>query len=93
MEVAKDKMFKAHIVPTGVDAEGLEEYWQTLAHGNATERHSSGVDFDPDHFQTSVPPYIQMLRELSRKGKEEREMLEEKYKNEPKIVLGQSSPQ
>lgn len=88
---AKEKMFKTHIVPSGVDSEGLEEYWQTLAHGNATERHSAGVEFDPGQFQTYVPPYIETLREISRKGREEREKLEEKYKDEPKVVLGESS--
>lgn len=91
LALAKEKMFKAHIVPSGVDAEDLEEYWQTLSHGNATEQHSSGVDFDPGQFQTVVPPYIQMLRDISRKGREEKEKLEEKYRNEPKIVLGESS--
>lgn len=88
---AKEKMFKAHIVPAGVDAEDLEEYWQTLSHGNATERHSSEVNFDPGHFQTVVPPFIQTLRELSRKGRQESLDLEEKYKDAPKIVLGETS--
>lgn len=91
LATAKEKMFKAHIVPSGVDAEDLEEYWQTLAHGNATERHSTGTDFDPSQFQTSIPPYIQMLRGISKKGMEERERLVEMYKDEPKVVLGESS--
>ena len=91
LAAAKEKMFKAHIVPSGVDAEDLEEYWQTLAHGNATERHSTGADFDPSQFQTSIPPYIQMLRSISKKGMEERERLVERYKDEPKVVLGGSS--
>ncbi|KAF5338905.1 hypothetical protein D9611_008756 [Ephemerocybe angulata] len=89
LEKVKGEMFLAKIVPSGIDEDAFEEYWQTLAHGNATERHSM-TEFNPDHFQFAVPGFIEKLRVVSRKGRRDLDEMEERYKDEPKVVLGQS---
>jgi uncharacterized membrane protein len=91
LNAVQEKILKTYLIPSGIDAENLEEFWQTLGHGSKTDgAESAATAFDPSLF-TAPPPYIQKLRELSRKGKEEHNQMLEKYKDVPVSVLGRST--
>ncbi|KAJ2935143.1 hypothetical protein H1R20_g1925, partial [Candolleomyces eurysporus] len=91
LTAVQEKILKTYLIPSGIEPENLEEYWQTLGHGTKPESvEGAAAAFDPSLF-TAPPQFIQKLRELSRKGKEEKIQMLEKYKDVPVSVLGQST--
>ena len=79
LAMARARQNAAFLIPSHITHDQLEEYWNSLSYSGKPQE--GGHEFDPSMF-ISPSPRIQMLRELSRRGKEEMEAQED----EPKIV-------
>lgn len=73
---AKHRQFRAWAMPTGVDPDDLQEWYENLNFGQQKEGLST---FNPEKFLPEPHPVVQMLRQMARDGRRdsERMMMEE----------------
>lgn len=81
--MARARQNAAYLIPSNVAEDELEEFWNSISHGAKPEHMTSTTEFDPSMF-IPPPPRIEVLRQLSRKGKEDMEAFED----ERKVVWG-----
>lgn len=81
---ARQRQFRAWVVPTGVDPDDLQEWYESLNFGGGEE--STGV-FNPNKFTVKAGPGLARLRELAREGRRETERLRELEEGKPRHVL------
>lgn len=72
----KHRQFRAWAMPTGVDPDDLQEWYENLNFGQLEEGLS---EFDPRRFRPQLDPTVLMLRQMAREGRRdsERMMIEE----------------
>lgn len=82
---AKQRQFRAWTLPSGVDPEGLQEWYEALNFGGETEQNGT---FNPERWTTKEDRGLALLRRLAREGKMETERLRELEEGKPRHVLG-----
>lgn len=87
LEGAEARQFRAYSIPTGVDPDTLQSFWDALNFGGKLVE-QDGTTFRPEVFK---PPTknVAMLRVMARAGREESERIAQLEFGKQKIVLGE----
>lgn len=100
---ARERQWRAYSLPPGVSVEEMEEIWNQLDFGGkrrqveGTSEVSSGDSestsspsstFSPSFF-AAPSRNVELLRELSMKGKVDMELMSEKANGRPKLIWGE----
>ncbi|KAF9454738.1 Pet127-domain-containing protein [Macrolepiota fuliginosa MF-IS2] len=85
---SKRRQFRAWTVPTGVDADGLQEWYNGLDFGGSGDPDRT-VSFNPERFKIQPDRGLSHLRRLSERGRQETERIQELEEGMPRHVLGE----
>ncbi|KZT23423.1 Pet127-domain-containing protein [Neolentinus lepideus HHB14362 ss-1] len=85
MNAAKKRMFKAYSLPSGIDIEAMEKFWNGMSFGGK-EVADQQRPFDPALFR-EPDHFVQTLRERSRAGREYLLQMEQAAQGKPKVVV------
>jgi len=87
LQGAEARQFRAYNIPTGVDPDTLQSFWDALNFGGKSVE-QDGTTFRPEVFK---PPTknVAMLRTMARAGREESERIAQLEFGKQKIVLGE----
>ncbi|EPQ54620.1 Pet127-domain-containing protein [Gloeophyllum trabeum ATCC 11539] len=90
-DAARERMFRAHSLPSGLDMGEMEDRWNNMFFGGEQASGQDKAPFNPSFF-TEPDRFVQMLRKVARAGKEDLERMELAAHGKPKVVFGDYEP-
>lgn len=87
LQGVETRQFRAYNIPTGVDPDTLQSFWDTLNFGGKPVE-QDGTTFRPEVFKPPTKS-VAMLRMMARAGREESDRMAQLEFGKQKIVLGE----
>lgn len=83
---ARRRQLRAWAMPTGVDPDDIQEWYENL-NFSGSEKRGDGSTFRPERFSSRRDPVVEMLRQMAREGRRDTERMLEEEMGKPLHVL------